>query len=171
MDQSRAALFDGIAHQLGHRFDGELRIGGNYVPAVQQGDQVYVSGQIPRIDNTVMVVGRVGAEVSLEQGRHAARICTMRALAILAQHLGDLDAIQKVVRINVYVRSAEDFTQQSEVADGASEVLYGIFADAGVHTRTSVGVYQLPKGAAVEVDMIVALKPATAPVGEDDICD
>jgi len=171
MDQSRKALFDGIAQALGHRFDGEMRIGGNYVPVVQNGDEVYISGQIPRIDNTVMVVGRVGAEVSLDQGRLAAKICTMRALAILTQQLGELERIDKILRINVYVRSAEDFTQQSEVADGASEVLYGIFADAGVHTRTSVGVYQLPKGAAVEVDMIVALKPLAAPLDEDSISD
>jgi enamine deaminase RidA (YjgF/YER057c/UK114 family) len=163
MERSRKELFDGIAKELGHSFDGEMRIGGNYVPAVQNGDEVYVSGQIPRIDNTVMVVGRVGAEVSMEQGRHAARICTMRALAILGQLLGDLDRIKKVLRINVYVQSAADFTQQSEVADGASEVLYSIFAEAGVHTRTSVGVYQLPKNASVEVDMIVALEPTEAP--------
>jgi enamine deaminase RidA (YjgF/YER057c/UK114 family) len=163
MERSRKALFDDIAKELGHSFDGEMRIGGNYVPAVQNGDEVYVSGQIPRIDNTVMVVGRVGAEVSLERGRHAARICTMRALAILGQLLGDLDRIKKILRINVYVQSAADFTQQSEVADGASHVLYSIFADAGVHTRTSVGVYQLPKNASVEVDMIVVLEPADAP--------
>lgn len=168
MERSRKALFDGIAKELGHRFDGEMRIGGNYVPAVQNGDEVYVSGQIPRIDNTVMVVGRVGAEISLELGRHAARICTMRALAILGQLLGDLDRIKKVLRINVYVQSAADFTQQSEVADGASEVLYSIFAEAGVHTRTSVGVYQLPKNASVEVDMIVALEPVEAPHEETE---
>ena len=160
MHQSRKTLFDGFAQELGHRFDGEMRIGGNYVPTVRNGNEIYVSGQIPRIDNTVMVVGRVGAEVSLEQGRLAAKICTMRALAVLTQQLGDLESIERVLRINVYVRSAEDFTQQSEVADAASEVLYGVFAEAGVHTRTSVGVYQLPKGAAVEVDMIVALKAA-----------
>jgi enamine deaminase RidA (YjgF/YER057c/UK114 family) len=160
MDQSRKSLFERFAQELGHRFDGEMRIGGNYVPTVRNGNEIYVSGQIPRIDNTVMVVGRVGAEVSLEQGRLAAKICTMRALAVLTQQLGDLEGIERVLRINVYVRSAEDFTQQSEVADAASQVLYGVFAEAGVHTRTSVGVYQLPKGAAVEVDMIVALKPA-----------
>ncbi|ALI02255.1 RidA family protein [Pseudomonas sp. FW306-02-F02-AA] len=171
MDQSRKALFDGIAQQLGHRFDGEMRIGGNYVPAVQNGDEVYVSGQIPRIENTVMVVGRIGAEVSLDQGRYAAQICTMRALAILMQLLGDLERIKKILRINVYVQSAADFTQQSEVADGASEVLYRIFAEAGVHTRTSVGVYQLPKNASVEVDMIVALEPEPAPFEEDEPYD
>ena len=163
MDDSRKALFDQVAAQVGHSFEGEMRIGGNYVPAIQHGDVVYVSGQIPRIDNTVMVVGRVGAEVSLEQGRHAARICTLRALAVLEQTLGDLQRIKKVLRINVYVQSAADFTEQSEVADAASEVLYTVFAEAGVHTRTSVGVYQLPKNASVEVDMIVALEPATAP--------
>ncbi len=160
MDQSRKTLFESFAQELGHRFDGEMRIGGNYVPTVRNGNEIYISGQIPRIDNTVMVVGRVGAEVSLEQGRLAAKICTMRALAVLTQQLGDLEGIERILRINVYVRSAEDFTQQSEVADAASEVLYGVFAEAGVHTRTSVGVYQLPKGSAVEVDMIVALKPA-----------
>ncbi|VVN99865.1 RidA family protein [Pseudomonas fluorescens] len=168
MDGSRKALFDGVAKTLGHNFDGEMRIGGNYVPALQNGDEVYVSGQIPRIDNTVVVVGRVGAEVSLEQARHGAKICTLRALAILGQLLGDLERIKQVLRINVYVQSAADFTQQSEVADAASEVLYSIFADAGVHTRTSVGVYQLPKNASVEVDMIVALEPAEAPHEETE---
>ncbi|TVT80890.1 RidA family protein [Pseudomonas sp. H3(2019)] len=171
MDQSRKALFEDMAQQLGQRFDGEMRIGGNYVPAVQNGDEVYVSGQIPRIENTVMVVGRIGAEVSLDQGRYAAQICTMRALAILMQLLGDLERIKKILRINVYVQSTADFTQQSEVADGASEVLYRIFAEAGVHTRTSVGVYQLPKNASVEVDMIVALEPEPAPLEEDEPYD
>lgn len=159
MEDSRKALFEKVATELGHSFDGEMRIGGNYVPTVQNGDEVYVSGQIPRIDNTVLVVGRVGDDVSLEQARYAARICTLRALAVLRQLLGDLERIKKILRINVYVQSAADFTQQSEVADGASEVLYSIFADAGVHTRTSLGVYQLPKNASVEVDMIVALHP------------
>jgi enamine deaminase RidA (YjgF/YER057c/UK114 family) len=81
----------------------------------------------------------------------------MRALAILRQSPGGLQRIRKILRITVYVQSAADFTQHSEVADAASEVLYSIFAEAGVHTRTSVGVYQLPKNASVELDMIVAV--------------
>lgn len=162
MDASRKALFLQAAERVGHSFEGQMRIGGNYVPAVRNGDEVYVSGQIPRVDDTVMVMGRVGAETSLEQGRHAARICTLRALAILEQMLGDLGRIKRILRINVYVQSAADFTQQSEVADGASEILYAVFAEAGVHTRTSLGVYQLPKNASVEVDMIVALHPGSA---------
>ncbi|BBP74830.1 RidA family protein [Pseudomonas gingeri NCPPB 3146 = LMG 5327] len=160
MPQSRNEQFAHIAQQLGYNFDGEMKIGGNYVPAVQNDLEIYVSGQIPRVDNTVMVTGRVGAETTLEQARHGAQISTMRALAILRQMLeGDLGRIKKVLRINVYVQSASDFTQQSEVADGASEVLYTVFGEAGVHTRTSVGVFQLPKNASVEVDVVVALKP------------
>ncbi|MGA8138787.1 MAG: RidA family protein [Pseudomonas gingeri] len=158
MSDTRNASFDAIARELGYSFDGEMKIGGNYVPAVRNDLEVYVSGQIPRVDSTVMVTGRVGAETTLARARHGAQISTMRALAILRQLLdGDLGRIRKVLRINVYVQSAADFTQQSEVADGASEVLYSVFGEAGVHTRTSVGVYQLPKNASVEVDMVVAL--------------
>lgn len=159
MPGSRQHKFDQIAQQLGHSFEGEIRIGGNYVSAVRNGDELYISGQIPRVDNTVMVVGRVGEAVTLEQAREGARISTMRALAIVRQQVGSLERLKKVLRINVYVQSAADFTQQSEVADAASEVLYAVFAEAGVHTRTSIGVYQLPKNASVEVDMIVTVEP------------
>ncbi|WP_019139981.1 RidA family protein [Noviherbaspirillum massiliense] len=160
--QSREEAFQQVARELGHSFDGEMRTGGNYVPAVEHGDEVYVSGQIPRVGDMVVVTGRVGKDVSLEQGRHAAKICAMRALAILRQTLGNLDRIRKVLRITVYVQCAEDFTQQSEVADGASEVLHAVLSSAGRPTRTSVGVYQLPKNAPVEIDMIVAVDPAHA---------
>jgi enamine deaminase RidA (YjgF/YER057c/UK114 family) len=162
MDQSRNLLFDQVAQELNHRFDGEIHIGGNYVSAVENDDEIYISGQIPRVGDTVVVTGRVGDDVSLDDARHAAKICTMRALAILRQSLGCLGRVKKILRITVYVQSAADFTQQSEVADGASEVLYSIFSSAGVHTRTSVGVYQLPKNAAVELDMIVAIDRAAS---------
>jgi enamine deaminase RidA (YjgF/YER057c/UK114 family) len=157
MNPSRDELFQQAAKELGHSFDGEMRIGGNYVPIVENGTEVYISGQVPRVGDKVLVTGRAGADVSLEQARYAAKICAMRALAILRQSAGGLARIRKILRITVYVQSAADFTQHSEVADGASEVLYSIFAEAGVHTRTSVGVYQLPKNAAVELDMIVAV--------------
>ncbi|WP_334189854.1 RidA family protein [Noviherbaspirillum sp.] len=164
MDVSRDEVFQRIADELGYSFDGEMKIGGNYVPLVRNGDEIYISGQIPRVGDTVVVTGRAGADVDLDEGRRAARICTMRALAILRQSLGSLDHVRKVLRITVYVQSASDFTQQSEVADSASEVLYAVFSSAGVHTRTSVGVYQLPKNASVEIDMIVAANTVeTAP--------
>ena len=159
---TRDARFAAAAAGLGHGFDGELRIGGNYTPAVRHGDVVYVSGQIPRVGDAVAVIGRVGAEASLDDGKRAARICAMRALALLRQALGSLDAIDRILRVTVYVHSAPDFTQQSEVGDGASDLLRTVLGAAGAHTRTSIGVLQLPKGAAVEVDLIAAAAPSDA---------
>lgn len=161
MNRSRDEQFHEVARELGHSFEGEIRIGGNYVSLVENDGEIWISGQIPRVGDKVVVTGRAGADVPLDQARTAAKICVMRALALLRQSLGSLERIRKVLRITVYVQSAQDFTQQSEVADGASEVLYAILGQAGVHTRTSVGVYQLPKNATVEIDMVVAIDPAT----------
>lgn len=156
MENSRDTRFAAAAAVLGYDVDGDIKIGGNYVSVVQHGDQVYVSGQIPRVGNTVVVTGRAGAEVSVSQAQLAARICAMRALALLRQSLGSLDRVKQILRMTVYVQSAQDFTQQSEVADAASEVLHAVLGQAGVHTRTSVGVFQLPKNASVELDLIAA---------------
>lgn len=154
MEDSRNTRFAAVQAELGYSFDGEIKIGGNYVPVVQHGDQVFVSGQIPRVGNTVVVTGRVGSETSVQQAQLAAKICVMRALALLRQSLGSLDRVKHILRITVFVQSAQDFTQQSEVADAASDVLYTVLGPAGAHTRTSVGVVQLPKSASVEIDLI-----------------
>ena len=116
---------------------------------------MYVSGQVPRVGDKIVCVGRVGADVTLAQAQAASKICVMRALALLERSLGSLDHVAQVARMTVFVNSAESFTQQSEVADGASQALTAVLGDAGRHTRTSVGVAQLPKNAAVEVDLIV----------------
>ena len=159
MTDSRDTRFAAIEKALGYSFDGEIKIGGNYTSTVQHGDVVYVSGQVPRVGSTVVVTGRAGAEVSLTQAQLGAKVCAMRALALLRQNLGSLDRIQQVMRVTVYTQSASDFTQQSEVADAASEVLHTVLGAAGIHTRTSVGVAQLPKNATVEVDLIAAVTP------------
>lgn len=153
---ARERIADQVAAELGHSFEGEIRVGGHYASAVRDGRTVYLSGQVPRVGSTVVVTGRVGDAVSLEQARLAAQICTLRALAILRQTLGSLDAVERVLRVTVFIQSTADFTQQSEVADAASDLLHRVFGEAGVHTRTSVGVYSLPKNAAVELDMVVA---------------
>lgn len=153
---SRDALFQQTAKALGYNFDGDIKIGGHYVPVVRHGDQIYISGQIPRVDDTVVVTGRAGDDVLLPQAQLAARICALRALALLQRSLGSLDPIQRILRITVYVQSAQNFTQQSEVADAASDLLHAILGEAGAHTRTSVGVFQLPKNATVEIDLIAA---------------
>ena len=157
---SRDTRFAAIEKALGYSFDGDIKIGGNYTSTVQHGDVIYVSGQVPRVGSTVVVTGRAGADVSLAQAQTGAKVCAMRALALLRQNLGGLDRIQQVMRVTVYTQSATDFTQQSEVADAASEVLHTVLGAAGIHTRTSVGVAQLPKNATVEVDLIAAVTPA-----------
>lgn len=152
---SRDSRFEQEAQRLGHAFDGEIKIGGNYVPLLRDGQTLYLSGQIPRVGNEVVVTGRAGEMVSLERAQHAAQVCVMRALALLQRALGSLDQVRSIPRITVYVQCTAEFTQHSEVADGASELLFAILGEsAGAHTRTSVGVLQLPKNATVELDMI-----------------
>jgi enamine deaminase RidA (YjgF/YER057c/UK114 family) len=153
----REREFQAVARELGYDFNGEIKIGGNYTPVVQHGGQAYVSGQVPRVGNEIVVTGRVGADVTLERAQLAAQICVMRALALLRQSPGSLEGISRVLRVTVFVQVADGFTQLSEVADGASEILFRVLGDAGVHTRTSVGVAQLPKNAAVELDLIAAV--------------
>ena len=159
---SRDARFKEQADALGYSFDGEIKIGGNYVPLVRDGRHVYLSGQIPRVGDTVVATGAAGADATLAQAQVAAKVCVLRALALLQRALGSLEAVQAILRITVYVQSAPAFTQQSEVADGASEVLFAVLGEAGAHTRTSVGVLQLPKNATVEVDLIATVASSTA---------
>ncbi len=154
---SRDERFTKEAAALGYSFDGEIKIGGNYVPLVRDGNHIYISGQIPRVGNTVVVVGPAGAEVSLAQAQVAAKVCAMRALALLQRSLGSLEHVSAIPRITVYVQSSQTFTQQSEVADGASEILFNVLGPAAAHSRTSVGVLQLPKNATVEVDLIATI--------------
>lgn len=148
--------FAELAQKMGHDFGGEIKIGGKYTPVTQDGHYLWVSGQIPRVGDKVLYVGALGDAVSLIQGQEAAAICAMRALELLRRVAGSLDAISSILRITVYVRSVADFTQQSEVADGASDVLAHVLGPCGFHARTSVGVLQLPKGAAVELDVVAS---------------
>lgn len=159
---TRDLKFQAEAESLGYSFDGEIKIGGNYVAIVRDQDQIFVSGQIPRVGNSVVVTGAAGDEVELSRAQIAAKICAMRALALLQRSLGSLDRLNAIQRITVFVRSAPEFTQQSEVADGASEIFFRVLGEAGAHTRTSVGVLQLPKGATVELDLIASVVPSDA---------
>lgn len=153
--EERLAL---AAQALAYPLDEPIRIGGDYVSVVQHERMLWVSGQVPRIGTEVKVTGRVGDVVTLEEARFAARICALRALCLVRQHLGSLDAVGQVLHVGVYTQSAEHFTQQSEVADAASALLHDVLGEAGKHTRTSVGVYQLPKNASVELNMQLAVK-------------
>jgi enamine deaminase RidA (YjgF/YER057c/UK114 family) len=146
------------AAALGYRFDGEIKIGGNYVPLVRDGHTIYVSGQIPRVENEIVVTGAAGDQADLSRAKLAAKVCAMRALALLQRSLGSLDRVKSIPSISVFVQSAQHFTQQSEVADGASETLFKVLGPAGAHTRTSVGVFQLPKNATVELSLVATVE-------------
>ena len=127
-----------------------------YVPAVRSGAHVYTSGQLPFVDGDLPVTGKVGAQVSVEQAQGLARTCALNALAAVNGLVG-LDSIVQVVRVVGFVASAEGFTGQSGVIDGASELLGEVFGDAGIHTRSAVGVAELPLGAPVEVEVAVEI--------------
>jgi len=152
------ARFKEEAAALGYSFDGEIKIGGNYVPLIRDGNNIYVSGQIPRVENEVVVTGAAGDPIDLSRAQHAAKICVMRALALLQRSLGSLERVKAIPSISVFVQSAQHFTQQSEVADGASELLFKVLGPAGAHTRTSVGVFQLPKNATVELSLVATVE-------------
>jgi len=129
-----------------------------YVPVVVAGNLAHVSGQLPFIDGA-LVTGRLGENVTPEQGQAAARACGLMILAQLQAALGSLDRVERVVKLGAFVSSTLDFTGQPAVANGASELMVAVFGEAGRHARSAVGVPVLPLGAAVEVDAVVAFKP------------
>jgi len=127
-----------------------------YVPVVITGGLAHVSGQLPFVDGT-LVTGRLGENVSLEQGTAAARACGLMILAQLKAALGSLSRVERIVKLGAFVNSTGNFTDQPKVANGASELMAAVFGEAGRHARSAVGVPVLPLGAAVEVDAIVAI--------------
>ncbi len=116
------------------------------------------SGQLPRIDGQLTCRGRLGDGVSVDEGRAAAAVCALNALAVLEVALGSLDRVERVLTVTGYVASAPDFHEQPAVVDGASRVLADVFGEAGRHTRSAVGVAALPRGGAVEIEVTVALR-------------
>ena len=130
-----------------------------YVPVVIAGDLAFVSGQVSFVDG-VLVKGRLGEDVTLEQGIAAAQGCGLMILAQLKAALGSLDRVERVVKLGAFVNCTADFTDQPKVANGASELMVAVFGEAGKNSRAAVGAPSLPLGVAVEVDAIVAIRPA-----------
>lgn len=130
-----------------------------YVPAVRSGNLLFLSGMIPMVEGEMAMVGKLGKELTVEQGQQAARITLLNALAVVKAELGSLDQIKRIVRIGVHVASSEGFTQQPAVANGASDLLVQIFGEAGRHARLALGAAELPLGAPVELEMIVEAAP------------
>jgi enamine deaminase RidA (YjgF/YER057c/UK114 family) len=126
-----------------------------YQPAVRDGSHVWTSGQLPTVDGKLLHTGKVGGTVSPEQAVDCARQCTLNALAAIKAQVGELDNVDQVVKVVVFVASVPEFTGQPAVANGVSELLGQVFGDRGVHARSAVGVTVLPLDAPVEAEVVV----------------
>jgi enamine deaminase RidA (YjgF/YER057c/UK114 family) len=126
-----------------------------YVPTVRSGAFVYTAGQLPIVDGALPRTGKLGAEVSTDQGRELAQQCALNALAAIKAEVGDLASVKRVVKVVGFVASAPEYYDQPEVINGASELLGAVFGEAGKHARSAVGVAVLPRNAPVEVEVIV----------------
>ena len=129
-----------------------------YVPAVEINGLLYISGQLPFRDDGSLITGRLGEDYDVSHGFEAAERCGVMLLAQMKKALGSLDRVERIVRLGAFVASDPHFTDQPQVANGASELMEKAFGEAGRHARAAVGVPVLPRGAAVEVDAIVAVK-------------
>ena len=129
---------------------------GSYVPAVQTDNLVFVSGNLPiQTDGSMLHSGKLGEDVSVEEGYAAAKQCAINCLSAAKGIIGDLNSVQQIVKLRVLVNSAPDFTDQPAVANGASDLLVELFGESGKHARAAVGVASLPLGASVEVELVL----------------
>lgn len=151
-----AGTIDARLNELGIELPPASTPGGNYVPFVQTGNLLFISGQVPIVDGKPAYIGHLGANISIEDGAAAARVC---ALAILAQAKvaldGDLDRVSRVVKLTGFVACTPDFKDPPKVVNGASDLFGEVFGDAGQHARAAVGMTSLPSGVAVEVEAVL----------------
>ncbi len=129
-----------------------------YIPVTKVDNLVFTAGQLPMVNGKLIAEGKLGAEVSNELGSKAAEICALNCLSVIKSEIGSLENIEQIVKVTVFVNSANGFTSQPQIANGASEFLVNIFGDVGKHVRSAVGVNELPINAPVEIEMIVKVK-------------
>jgi enamine deaminase RidA (YjgF/YER057c/UK114 family) len=154
----RAMSAEEKIRELGLNLDGAGPPAGNYVPAVRTGNLVYVSGQLPVRPDGTRVTGRLGDDISVDDGYAAARLCAVALMARLRGEIGNLDRLRRIVKVTGYVNATPDFTQHAQVINGASDLLAEVFGEAGKHARAAVGMNSLPAGCAVEVDLIAEVE-------------
>ncbi len=131
---------------------------GVYLPVVKIENLLFLSGVLPLQDGKLIFEGKVGSDLTVEEGYEAARIAVLNALAIVSERLGSLDEVRRIVKVVGYVASAEGFNAQPKVVDGASELLAEIFGEKGGHARVAVGVNELPLNAPIELEMMVQVR-------------
>lgn len=130
----------------------------SYVPFVQAGGLLHISGQIPFDADGRLITGTLGADLDVAAGQHAAQRCALGLVAQMRAALGSFGAVERVVKLGVFVAATPAFTQHPEVANGASDLIVALFGDIGRHARSAVGVASLPRGVAVEVDAVVQIR-------------
>jgi enamine deaminase RidA (YjgF/YER057c/UK114 family) len=126
-----------------------------YVAGIISGNLVFTAGQVPLKDGKIAFQGKLGKEISVEDGQKASQICCLNCLSVVKKQIGDLQKVKQILKVTVFVASSEGFTDQPKVANGASEMLVEIFGEKGKHVRSAVGVSELPLNSAVEIEMIV----------------
>jgi enamine deaminase RidA (YjgF/YER057c/UK114 family) len=127
----------------------------SYIPAVKSGDLVFTAGQLPIKDGSLVFKGKLGKELNEEEGKKAAQLCALNCLSVIKGEIGNLDNVDRVIKLTVFVNSAEGFINHPQVANGASDLIKEVFGDNGKHVRSAVGVAELPLNAPLEVEMIV----------------
>lgn len=140
--------------ELGIRLPPAAKPVASYVPVATGAGLAFVAGQVPLEEGAPMATGRVGEEISVEEGRELARRCALQALAALKEELGDLDRVRRILKVTAWVACGEGFTEQPAVANGASDLLVEVFGDAGRHARAAVAAPSLPLGVPIEVELI-----------------
>ena len=128
-----------------------------YVPYLVSGNYVFTAGQTPKIGTDLQYKGKLGRDISLEDGYKAAELCALRCISVLKASVTDLDNIKRIIKVVGYVNATEDFTQHSKVINGVSNLLESVFGEKGKHTRVAIGVSSLPGGAPVEVELIAEI--------------
>mgnify|MGYP000980429798 FL=1 len=127
----------------------------NYVPVVRAGDLLFLSGVLPSRDGQLILTGKLGQGITIEQGMEAAKVAALNALAIVRSEVGSLDKVKRIVKMVGHIASAPGFTDQPQVLNGASDLLVQIFGETGKHARVAVGAAELPRQAPVEIELIV----------------
>ena len=130
----------------------------NYVGAVKTGDLIFLSGKLPKDSNGDLIKGKLGVDLTIDEGYEAARYCCIAQLATLKAEIGDLNRVVRIVKVNGMINSAPNFTDQSKVVNGFSDLMVEVFGERGKHARAAVGMVSLPLGAACEIEMIVEVK-------------
>lgn len=144
--------------QLGHKLPEVPEPLGVYIPALKVGDILFLTGVIPEVNGEVKYKGKLGKDLTINEGYEAAKICALNALAVARSYLGDLDRIERIIKVVGYINSAQGFIDQPKVLNGASEFFVKTFGEKGEHVRLAIGVAELPANACIEAEVIMHIR-------------